>query len=859
MNLNPSTSLFAKLLAEENLHVRVDRTLSTAAFEPETRTLLLPNLSDFDSDAWLLFVAHEVGHAKYTPQDSFSRPDVRALASQYGADRVRLVINVLEDIRIERQIRARYQGLAGVFAKGYRSLLAQHFFGKSADEIQQTHPTASLLDRLNLYAKVGALLHLTLVRPADIRWYNAAARAASFDEILTIARDILSSQESQPQPQPQPPQGQPQQQPPQGQPQSSPSQGQPQQDQPASAQGASDAANAQPGEQEATPDSGEASTEPGPTSEATGAAGVGAAAGSVDDLTSETMQAAEQFLRHAKFTAQASDARTVVLPASFDALRQNDVTLEQVLSGWTMPTDRREVLCDLVRRQRKDASSVLASMVNTFRMYQSAWQSRREESSRTGLLDMTKLSQHKLTDDIFLRRTEVPNAKNHGLVLFIDWSASMESTLATVLSQVLHLIWFAEQIGVPVNVYAFTDVVRKESYASTDGTTATGAFQRYVVDRQPSLVEYYRADASPTTKLNAQAYLLAEILLRGNIQYTRANYEYAGRTGDLGFLSSMPVTVREAATTIVTDEDFWSSETHAYHSTLLTTNPRVHRLGGTPLHSAVLASSDYVRAFRAKHRVEQCVSVWLTDGEDGNGIPSCYSPEQMMLGERTGQWQVPASLRSDDIVLADPTFGRTYRPRKGTTQFSQVLDAHRTRTGATVLVVDITDRPTASYNRLIAETTLREYANDLQGEAIASVYGRRRRHGYLKHKAVKQTRRAVVLPSSKKSFPETGVFAIDQRDVPALACDAMLVSHPSWWFTTDEESSSEFDRRAVKRVLDDEALLSDDDTTADAAEHLTRRVKLQSALLSNSRAIGMRKFADLIVPFIATGRDDATV
>ena len=846
MNLNPSTSLFAKLLAEENLHVRVDRTLTTAAFEPETRTLLLPNLSDFDSDAWLLFVAHEVGHAKYTPQDSFSRPDVRALGAQYGADRVRCVINVLEDIRIERQIRARYQGLAGVFAKGYRSLVAQHFFGKSADEIQQTHPTASLLDRLNLYGKVGALLHLTLVRPADIRWYNAAARAESFDEILTIARDILSSQESQPQQPQQPQQGQSQQD-------------QPQQDQSASAQGASDAANAQPGEQEATPDSGEASTEPGTTSEATGATGVGAAAGSVDDLTSETMQAAEQFLRHAKSTAQYSNARTVVLPASFDALRHNDVTLEQVLSGWTMPTDRREVLCDLVRRQRKDASSVLASMVNTFRMYQSAWQSRREESSRTGLLDMTKLSQHKLTDDIFLRRTEVPNAKNHGLVLFIDWSASMENTLATVLSQVLHLIWFAEQIGVPVNVYAFTDVVRKESYASTDMTTATGAFQRYVVDRQPSLVEYYRADASRTTKLNAQAYLLAEILLRGNIQYTRANYVYAGRTGDLGFLSSMPVTVREIATTIVTDDDFWSSEQNAYHSSLLTTNPRVHRLGGTPLHSVVLASTDYVRAFRAKHRVEQCVSVWLTDGEDGGGIPSCYSPEQMMPYAGTSQWQVPSPLHSEDIVLADPTFGRTYRPRKGTTQFSQVLDAHRTRTGATVLVVDITDRPTVSYNRLIAETTLREYANDLQGEAIASYYGRRRRHGYLKHKAVKQTRRAVVLPSSKKSFPETGVFAIDQRDVPALACDAMLVSHPSWWFTTDEESSSEFDRRAVKRVLDDDALLVDDDTTADAAEHLTRRVKLQSALLSNSRAIGMRKFADLIVPFIATGRDDATV
>jgi len=30
---------------------------------------------------------------------------------------------------------------------------------------------------------------------------------------------------------------------------------------------------------------------------------------------------------------------------------------------------------------------------------------------------------------------------------------------------------------------------------------------------------------------------------------------------------------------------------------------------------------DTVRAFRQRHRIEQCVSVWLTDGEDTDGLP----------------------------------------------------------------------------------------------------------------------------------------------------------------------------------------------------------------------------------------------
>lgn len=860
MNQTPVPSLFAKLLAEENIHVRVNPSLTTAAFEPETRTLLLPNLSDFDSDAWLLFVAHEVGHAKYTPQDALNCAEVTALNAQYGTERVRVVLNVLEDIRIERAIRVRYQGLAGVFAKGYRSLVAQSFFGQTADALRAGWATAKPLDRLNLYGKVGALLHLSLHDADEIRWYNAAQAATAYADVLTIAREMLATS-----PMHTPPQQGTASSPVQGSATTAPST-------PTTRTDAAPEGSEAPNGQDATPQDATgqdaaataASSTPHAsqteTSATTEQGAQGGDAAGTDPWTSDTMTAAQNFVQ--RQSKQWNSGGTIVLPRSFVHQHQHDYTVEEVLAGWAIPDTMRVALEDLTRRERKNASSVLAAMVNTFRMHQSAWQSRHEVAARTGVLDMTKLSQHRLVEDLFLRRTEVPTAKNHGLVLFIDWSSSMESVIATVLTQVLHLIWFAEQVQVPVEVYAFTDATERKTHDIDFAPDASceAVFHRSSLYRSGSLVQYYRSDLPIATKLTAQAYLLTEAVLRGNIAYSRQHWMYANRQGEMSFLLAMPLQLRDVATTIAQTDLFWADP-----ATPLKTNPRVHRMGGTPLHTCVLSGSDAVRAFRQRHRIEQCVSVWLTDGEDGHGIPTCFSPDQMIKDDH-GRWRVEPVSTHDEVILADPTYGRTYRPRPGTTAFAQVLDAHRARTGATVLVVDITDTPVASYRRLIARPDLEPLADALQGSVDPSLRGRRMRRGsVLKPKRVKQTRRAVVLPSQVKPFPETGVFAINQQTVDTLACDAMLVSHPSWWI-----GEASFDRRAAQRVVNDETVLATGtDETMDASwsdkptwswsDQQARRVKVQSALTTNSRVLGMRKFADLIVPYIAIGRADAGV
>jgi len=853
MNQIPVTSLFAKLLAEENIHVRVENTLSTAAFEPESRTLLLPNLSAFDTDAWLLFVAHEVGHAKYTPSDALSCAAYQDLVTTYGTTKTQIVVNIIEDIRIERRIRERYQGLAGVFAKGYRSLVGQSFFGKTDEELRSGWATTKLLDRLNLYAKIGGLLHLRLTQPDDVRWYNAAVNAASYEDVLAIAREILASQpaesqSSKPQQSEQGQQGQSSQalssEQGQDQQQSSSEQGQPEQGEPGDQQ-----------EQSSQPEQGE------PDQDAQTGAGSsnGAPASNPDDLTSDTYTAAQKHIAAARQTQEIGD--TIMLPPTFAAQRENDYTVEDVLAGWSLTDAQQTGLVDVTRRARKQAAPVLSSMVNTFRMYQSAWQTRREETSRTGLLDMTKLSQHKLVDDVFLRRTDVPNAKNHGIVLFIDWSASMTRSIAHVLTQVLHLIWFAEQVQVPVEVYAFTDCAnRKETLPEVPYDPSSAANTLARAHRHGTLVQYYRTDMSATDRLRAQAYLLTEAVTRGGVHYARNQWEYANRPSSVELRPEMPTALRDAAIQIVRDDLFFPDGGYAAHCALHT-NPAVNRMGGTPLHQCMLSSTDVVRAFRSRHRVEQCVSVWLTDGADGGGVPKAYQPSDLVFDKHAHRWYVPYPTTHDDVVLADPTFGRTYRPRKNTSQFAQVLDAHRTRTGATVLVVDMTELPVYSYRRILSVADLNPFAESLQEPLSSFSNARQRNRRPLKGKTVRQTRRSVVLPTSAKSFKETGTFTIDRRDVESLPCDAMLVSHPSWW-TASQQST--FDAKAARRVMDQDTLLGLDEeeigaSTISSYTVAERRTRVQTALTDAQRAVAMRKFADLIVPYIASGRDDATV
>ena len=95
-------------------------------------------------------------------------------------------------------------------------------------------------------------------------------------------------------------------------------------------------------------------------------------------------------------------------------------------------------------------------MAKEFEMKKAAWRSKRAQTARSGSLDVNKLYSYKYNDDIFKRFVSMPDAKNHGMVLLVDWSGSMHEDLGSVIKQVLSLTAFCKKVNIPFDVYSFT-------------------------------------------------------------------------------------------------------------------------------------------------------------------------------------------------------------------------------------------------------------------------------------------------------------------------------------------------------------------------------------------------------------------
>ena len=98
-------------------------------------------------------------------------------------------------------------------------------------------------------------------------------------------------------------------------------------------------------------------------------------------------------------------------------------------------------------------------LVKEFEMKKSATAYKRATTSKTGIIDPLKLSSYKYNDDIFKKLTILPDAKNHGMIMLLDWSGSMCDVIKQTIDQLLNLVWFCQKINIPYEVYFFTSEV----------------------------------------------------------------------------------------------------------------------------------------------------------------------------------------------------------------------------------------------------------------------------------------------------------------------------------------------------------------------------------------------------------------
>jgi len=106
---------------------------------------------------------------------------------------------------------------------------------------------------------------------------------------------------------------------------------------------------------------------------------------------------------------------------------------------------------------KKDAQKEVNYLVKEFECKKSAAAYARATTSRTGVLDTSKLHTYKFNEDLFKKVSVVPDGKNHGLIFILDWSGSMSNVMMDTIKQLFNLVWFCKKVNIPFEVYAFTN------------------------------------------------------------------------------------------------------------------------------------------------------------------------------------------------------------------------------------------------------------------------------------------------------------------------------------------------------------------------------------------------------------------
>ena len=72
---------------------------------------------------------------------------------------------------------------------------------------------------------------------------------------------------------------------------------------------------------------------------------------------------------------------------------------------------------------------------------------------------MNRLAKYQIVDDVFKRVTYLPEGKNHGVTVLIDWSGSISAEIKDILEQAMILAEFCRKVQIPFRIYLFSDAV----------------------------------------------------------------------------------------------------------------------------------------------------------------------------------------------------------------------------------------------------------------------------------------------------------------------------------------------------------------------------------------------------------------
>jgi len=552
--------------------------------------LSLPVWENVSNDVYDLLVGHEVGHAIYTPN---------AWGDTYGIPQSYL--NIVEDARIERLMKVKYPGLTKSFYRGYSELNKENFFEVKDKPLE----TFSLIDRINLYFKIGIHDVTTLIPFSEEEsvFVEMTRNTQTFDEVVDVCRKIYEYVKQNNKEEKQidliPPKN---------------NQGQ--------SSSFADSIPTQNNIDQKTED-GESEEKKESESHTEKQKSFSDVDHGEDDLSGEdegsTDKAWERNQR--KFVTNSRKNYIYITPPVVDwdkhiipikefsndiDVCMNEISEKTTIDyiGQTVPTGKLWISewKHAYQKFKQESNKAVSFLIKEFEMKKKANEYNRASTARTGVLDTNKLTSYKWSDDLFRKTSVIPTGKNHGLIMYIDWSGSMDDNLEGTIKQLINLVVFCKKVQIPYQVFAFVD--NNNSYYES--------FNKCEVHRQIAILKKFKLVEMFNSSLNTRE-LDLQIMRVWNLMKC-IHYRY---------------------------------DLHEH---------RKYDLGSTPLNDTIFAGIHLFNKFKKRFNVDKINTVFLTDGES-NQLQIIEKVENRKSNEVKYRSKGIQYYYHDVICLKDPKTG----------------------------------------------------------------------------------------------------------------------------------------------------------------------------------------------------------
>jgi hypothetical protein len=541
--------MLARLLATEDLVVE-HKKVETACFNVHTRVLTLPMWERASNVVYDMLVAHEVSHALYTPNEDWS--EQVKVPPQF--------VNVVEDARVEKLIKRRYMGLAKTFYGAYKELQDDDFFQVGDEDLTKMN----LADRVNLYFKVGNFLPISFTEEEQ-EIVDMIAEIETFGDTLLAAEVLYKYCSNKQQEELKLPAFDTHDQ--------SPTSGNSNEDSSdrsdmqIEGNGESESESSsknQQGESEGKMED-NASTEP--------------QGGKFSDPEVKTMSSLEDAIKNLASNNLEENIYLEVPKVNLDnVIISNDQIhnlCQETWNNYSLDPEVFKYVDNDYNDFKRSAQKEVNYLVKEFECRKSADSYARANTSRTGVLDTTKLHTYRYNEDLFKKVTTLAEGKNHGLVFVLDWSGSMGDVMKDTIKQLYNLIWFCRKVSIPFEVYAFTNsfgyIVKQDENGNNlpppDHTTKKE--NEFQIDNAFNMMNLF------TSKIRSSE---LEKQMRNIYRVVNA----FGRNGYCAY--SLPYRLQ---------------------------------LSGTPLNEALVTLYEILPKFQSENKLQKVQCVVLTDGEAG--------------------------------------------------------------------------------------------------------------------------------------------------------------------------------------------------------------------------------------------------